>query len=76
MEIIDRVLGELDKRGLKMSELCQFLGIGTSTMANWKTRHTDPPAKYIAPICEFLKVSTDYLLTGTEILQKSNSSVG
>lgn len=64
MEIIDRVLTELERQGLKMAGLCQHLGIGTSTMANWKTRHTDPPAKYVAPICEYLNVSTYYLLTG------------
>lgn len=49
-----------------MSELCTYLGINTSTMANWKTRQTDPPAKYIAPICDFLDISTEYLLTGKE----------
>lgn len=64
MTIIERILETLDTNGLKMSELCQYIGIGTSTMANWKTRNTDPPAKYIAPICEFLNVSLHYILTG------------
>lgn len=70
MEIIQRILSELERRGLRMSELCQYLGIGTSTMANWKTRGTDPPAKYIAQICEFLNVSADYILTGKENKEK------
>ena len=64
MTIIERILETLEINGLKMSELCQYIGIGTSTMANWKTRNTDPPAKYIIPICEFLNVSLHYILIG------------
>ena len=57
----------LDSKNIKMSELCCYLGINTSTMANWKTRNTDPPAKYIIPICEYLNVSPEYLLIGKEL---------
>lgn len=71
LSIINEIIDILNKKGRKMSELCVWLGINTSTMANWKTRETDPPAKYIAPICEFLDVSIDFLLTGKE---KSSSA--
>lgn len=64
--IIQRILLLLDSKSLKMVDLCRFLDINTSTMTNWKNRGTDPPAKYIAPICEFLGVSCEYLLTGIE----------
>lgn len=66
MSIIDNVLRLLEEKNKKPSELCAYIGINTSNFTNWKNRNTDPPAKYIYPICEFLGVSTDYLLTGKE----------
>ena len=35
-------------------------------MTNWKNRGTDPPAKYIIPICEFLDITPYLLLTNKE----------
>jgi transcriptional regulator with XRE-family HTH domain len=66
MTIGERMFDELDKRGLTAYGLCQALGLGTSTTSNWKLRNTDPPAKYIVPICEYLGCSLEYLLTGQE----------
>ena len=62
--IIQRILLLLDEKSLKMADLCRYLGINTSTMTNWKKRNTDPPAKYIFPICEFLNVDCEFLLSG------------
>jgi transcriptional regulator with XRE-family HTH domain len=75
MTIIERTLSILSDKGLKMSELCQHIGIGTSTLANWKTRNTDPAAKYIIPICEFLNVTPEYLLTGKKPQKKDVSDI-
>ena len=49
-----------------MADLCRYLEINTSTMTNWKNRNTDPPVKYIVPICEFFGISYEFLLTGKE----------
>ncbi|MBQ5320295.1 MAG: helix-turn-helix domain-containing protein [Oscillospiraceae bacterium] len=66
MSLINNILDILKDKHKKQSELCTYLGINTSTMTNWKNRDTDPPAKYIIPICEFLSISPYYLLTGKE----------
>lgn len=66
MEIIERITETLEKTDKKATDLCDRLGIRTSTMSTWKTRNSDPPAKYIKPIADFLGVSVHYLLTGEE----------
>ena len=66
MSIIERITQIIDTEHLNQSELCKVLGIKDSTFSTWKTRGTDPPAKYILLICEFLNVSVDYLLGRTD----------
>lgn len=66
MTICERLFSTLDEKDLKAAGLCRFLGIGTNVTTGWKQRNTDPPARYIAPICEFLGCSVEYLLTGQE----------
>lgn len=66
MTISERLFLELDRRNLTAYGLCQALKINTTTTTNWKQRGTDPPAKYIVSICEFLGCSIEYLLTGKE----------
>lgn len=64
--IIDNILSILKSKSLKQVDMCEYIGINTSTMTTWKNRKTDPPAKYIIRICEFLGVSPYVLLTGKE----------
>lgn len=66
MTISERLFSELDRKKLTAYGLCQALGINTTTTTNWKQRGTDPPAKYITSICEYLDCSIEYLLTGQE----------
>lgn len=66
MEIIERIYETLGKTDKKAYELCEKLGVRTSTMSTWKSRTNDPPAKYMKTIADFLGVSLDYLLTGHE----------
>lgn len=66
MTICERLFHELDSRNLTAYALSKFIGVNTTTTTNWKQRGTDPPAKYIAPICEFLGCSVSYFLTGSD----------
>ncbi|MDE6832786.1 MAG: helix-turn-helix domain containing protein [Ruminococcus sp.] len=62
MNIIERTVQILEDKHLNQSDLCKILGITDSTFSTWKSRGTDPPAKYILLICEYLEVSAEYLL--------------
>ena len=66
MTISERLFDEINRRNLTAYGLCKAPGINPTTTTNWKQRNTDPPAKYILPICEFLGCSVEYLLTGED----------
>ena len=66
MSIIERIYDTLSQKGKKSAELARFIDVSTSQMSAWKTRNTDPPAKFIPNICEFLDVSMEFILTGKE----------
>lgn len=66
MTICERLFDELERRGLTAYGLCQALGVTTSTTTSWRQRGTDPPAKHLCRICEYLGCSVEYLLTGQE----------
>ncbi len=66
MNIIERIVQILEDKHLDQSDLCKVLSIRDSTFSTWKSRGTDPPAKYILLICEYLNVPVEYLLSGTD----------
>ena len=73
LSIIDNILYLLDEIGLKQVDLCSCLNINTSTFTTWKNRGTDPPAKYILLICEFLGI-TPYELLGNSKMEPINQT--
>lgn len=66
MSIINRIVSLLKKNGASQADICNYIGIKYNVFTTWKTRETDPPAKYLIQICEFLNISLEYLLTGQE----------
>lgn len=71
MTVTQRLFIELENHNLTMANLCAYINVKSNVVANWKTQNTVPPAKYLVIICEFIGISTDYLLTGKETQQKS-----
>lgn len=67
MTVNQRLFHTLEQKNLKASDLSKYLNIRDSTLSSWKQRGTSPPSDYILRICEFLGVSTHYLLTGEEL---------
>ncbi len=66
MTICERLFATLDAKKKTAADLCKVLGLGTSQTTSWKKRNTDPPAKYLIQISDFLDVSLEYLLTGVD----------
>ena len=69
--IFEILLNPINKRS--QTEFASHLGISGKTVGAWKTRNSDPPAKYIPAIADFLGVSIEWLLTGDE--RNKNGSV-
>ncbi len=63
---VQRMFNELEIKNINTSELCKFLGVANSTVSGWKLRNSTLPDKYILPICEFLGLSPEYLLSGKD----------
>ena len=75
MTICERLFHELDSRNLTAYALSKFIGVNTTTTTNWKQRGTDPPAKYIVPICEFIGCTLEYLLTGVDLKKETSTEI-
>jgi len=74
MTIGQRMFQLLDESKREQKELALYIGAPTNTVSNWRTRPSDPPAKFLIPICEFFGVSIEYLLFG-DANEKKTSNV-
>lgn len=66
MTITQRMFEEMNRKGLKAADLARFLDVNKTVISAWKKRDNAPSSEYLVQICEFLKISPSYLLTGAE----------
>ncbi len=66
MSISERMFCIMNEKGIRPIDLASFLNVGSGQISTWKKRNTDPPARLLPLICEFLGVSCHFLLTGQE----------
>ncbi len=67
MDINKRLFNTLDSKNLKKSDLAKYLNINNSVVSTWKSRGTNPPSELLTRICDFLDVSLEFLVTGTDV---------
>ena len=73
MTIGERILQIIKEKGLKQKDLAEHLGTKPSTVNGWSKPNRNPSSELIIPICEFLDVTPEFLLTGKE--KKSDVSI-
>ena len=67
-EINERITNLLSSNSaFSQKDLANYIGKQQSTLSNWLLKDREIPSSYLIPICEYLNVSLNYLLTGSEI---------
>lgn len=56
----------LDEKNLKNADIARATGISNMTLSDWKNGKSTPKQDKMLKIAEFLEVSVEYLMTGTE----------
>ena len=71
-EINERITNLLSSNSaFSQKDLANYIGKQPSTLSNWLLKDREIPSSYLIPICEYLNVSLNYLLTGSEIESSS-----
>ena len=66
MTVRDRIFERLEDLQMTQKEFSKRTGIAQSTVSDWKQKKTNPVAEKILIICEVLKVTPEWLLSGVE----------
>lgn len=66
MTPIERITKILDDRKISKNKMLTDLGLAKNSFNNWVSRGTSPSIEAMRKIANYLCVSVDYLLTGTE----------
>ena len=64
--MIERILDLMKKNGVKANKLTSELGMGMSSITDWKNGKAKPSFDAIIKIADYFGVSSDYLLGRTD----------
>ncbi|MDP4152861.1 MAG: helix-turn-helix transcriptional regulator [Bacillota bacterium] len=64
--ISQRLFEIMKEKKLSDADLARGTGISANTIGDWRRKGTNPSADKIPCICNFLDISTDFLLMGKE----------
>lgn len=65
MTVNEKIFEVMERKNIKNADLAKYLNVKNNVITNWHNRGTEPPIKYIVPICELLDI-TIYELLGIE----------
>ena len=65
MTIGDRIFDRLKEIGMTQKEFSEKTGISQSTISEWKSKRTNPTSEKIMIICDTLKVTPEWILSGS-----------
>lgn len=65
-DILKRIFNELDNQGKDATNMCKELGIANSTFFTWKSKDKIPTTEALQKISNYLNISMDYLVNGTQ----------
>ena len=80
-KILYIILEELELRGKKQKDLCDYLGINSNVFTSWKNGRNKSYTKHLPKIAEFLGVTVEFLLgnekspAGAELSEKDRKLV-
>ena len=66
MTIRERIFSRLNELNMTQKEFSDKTGISQSAISEWKSKKTNPTTDKVMVICQVLKVSPEWLLSGIE----------
>ena len=75
MTISDRVFYRLKEIGMSQKVFSEETGIAPSTISEWKSKKTNPTSEKIMVICNVLKVTPEWLLSGIDNTGKKGNKL-
>ena len=66
MTIRERIFSRLNELNMTQKEFSDKTGISQSAISEWKSKKTNPTTDKVMVICQVLKVSPEWLLSGVE----------